>query len=64
MGFIKGFGTILMLMVYVMGVIGGFGYLAHYGCWLFAICVLCVGAMAFPFVKSKFKTNFLGDGEV
>lgn len=40
---------------YVLGLYGGFGILAHNRNWLFALAVLALAAMAFPFVRERFK---------
>lgn len=40
---------------YVLGAVGGFGMLAYNLAWLFAVAVLALAAMAFPFVRERFK---------
>lgn len=40
---------------YLLGAVGGFGFLAHNRNWLFALAVLSLAAMAFPFMRDRFK---------
>lgn len=46
------------LLVYAMGVIGGIGNLLYDGHYLFAVCSLAVGVMAFPTAKNFFGEFF------
>lgn len=45
-----------IIIVYVLGTIGGFGYALYGGSWPIAIAIVILGALAFPKVKEAFKT--------
>ena len=51
----KYFVALLWLVAYAVGLIGGVGYAAYSGAWVIAICVILLGAMAFPKAKEAFK---------
>lgn len=40
---------------YVLGAVGSFGALVYNRAWVFAVAVLALAAMAFPFVRDRFK---------
>lgn len=42
---------LICFALYALAVIGGTGYCLYIHKWLFAIAILGVGAMAFPFIK-------------
>lgn len=44
-----------VLCAYVLGVIGGAGNLFYYHLPLFGVTTILLGAMAFPYVKERFK---------
>ena len=55
----KDLKNILKLMcfaLYALAVIGGTGYCIYIHKWLFAIAILAVGVMAFPFIKKIWPT--------
>lgn len=41
--------------VYVLGSIGGFGYAMYNKAYLIGVCVACVAAMAYPYVREAVK---------
>ena len=44
----KGIYAILMMMAYVLGAIGGFGYSLYGGSWPVAIAIVILAYMAWP----------------
>lgn len=57
----KKFYYILMLMLYAMGVIGGFGYACYNSAYPIAVGVIATGYMAWPKVKEYFIEIFVKD---
>lgn len=45
----------ILLMLYAMGSIGGFGYACYSGAYVIAFAVLVLAVMAFPTIKKVFK---------
>lgn len=45
----------IMIFLYILGSVGGFGYLAYIGQWVIAIGVLATSYMAFFKVREYFK---------
>lgn len=50
--------SLLGIMAWVIGAVGGAGYCAWIGQWIVAIAVVLLGFMAFPTVK-KFYYNLI-----
>lgn len=48
---------LICFALYALAVIGGTGYCLYIHKWLFAIAILGVGAMAFPFIKKIWPTK-------
>jgi hypothetical protein len=53
---LKNILRLICFCLYALAVIGGFGYCGYIHKWLFAIAILALGAMAFPFVKKLWPT--------
>lgn len=51
----KGFICFLQICLYILGTIGGIGYACYNHAYLIAVGVAAVAAMAFPYIKGKFK---------
>ena len=51
----KGFIYFALICLYLLGTIGGIGYACYNHAYLIAIGVAAVAAMAFPYIKGKFK---------
>ena len=51
----KKFFYTLLLMLYAMGSIGGFGYACYSGAYVIAAAVLVLAILAFPTIKKVFK---------
>ena len=51
----KGFICFLLICLYVLGTIGGIGFACYNHAYLIAVGVAAVAAMAFPYIKEKFK---------
>ena len=51
----KGFIYFLLICLYVLGTIGGIGYTLYNKAYVIAVGVAAVAAMAFPYIKGKFK---------
>ena len=45
-----------IIIAYILGTIGGFGYALYGGSWPIAIAIIVLGVLAFPKVKEAFKT--------
>lgn len=45
----------ILLMLYAMGSIGGFGYACYSGAYVIAVAVLVLAVMAFPTAKRIFQ---------
>ena len=43
--------------LYVLAVIGGTGYCIYIHKWLFAVAIVAVGVMAFPFIRKIWLTK-------
>ena len=52
---LKGLLQFIILALYVLGAIGGFGYACYSGAYLIAVAVLVLAVMAFPTAKRIFK---------
>lgn len=52
---LKGLLQFIILVLYVLGAIGGFGYACYSGAYLIAVAVLVLAVMAFPTAKRIFK---------
>ena len=50
----KGFFYMFALMAYLMGAIGGFGYVCYNHAYVIALAVLVLAVMAFPTAKNYF----------
>lgn len=48
---LKNILRLICFALYALAVIGGTGYCLYIHKWIFAIAILGVGAMAFPFIK-------------
>lgn len=55
MDVLKKLFSFLVCITYVLGAIGGTAYLFYFKEPLFAVAILAICAMAFPYVKAKFK---------
>ena len=51
----KNFIYFFLLCFWVVGVIGGFGYAMYSNAYFIGVCILVVGAEAFPQVKKWWK---------
>lgn len=51
---VRKFFNLLLIMLWAIGTIGGFGYCISIGEVVVAIAVLALGGMAFPTVKNCF----------
>lgn len=49
------FKSFLIIIAYVLGTIGGFGYALYGGSWPIAVAIVVLGILAFPEVKKAFK---------
>lgn len=55
----QGFISFIILALYILGSIGGFGYAVYSGAYLISIAVLALAVMAWPTAKKCFKELFL-----
>lgn len=53
---LKNIAKLICIALYALAVIGGTGYCIYIHKWLFAVAILAVGAMAFPFIRKIFPT--------
>ena len=58
----KGFFSMFMMMAYLMGSVGGFGYAMYCEAYVIAVAIVLLSIMAFPKAKEYFH-NFIHAGE-
>lgn len=55
----KEFFSFLILALYILGAIGGFGYAVYSGAYLIAVAVVALAVMAWPTVWKCIKDLFM-----
>ena len=60
----KGIYAILMMMAYVLGAIGGFGYSLYGGSWPVAIAIVILAYMAWPKFVSYYNLLTKTEGKL
>ena len=52
---VKKYFALLVLCLYVLGAVGGFGYAMYQGAYLISVAVVVLALMAFPTARSYYK---------
>jgi len=55
----QGFISFIILALYILGCIGGFGYAVYSGAYLISIAVIALAVMAWPTAKKCIEDLFL-----